>query len=126
MILACWAALRRDGTIWMWGEDRGGVTQIACGDEHRLALRRDGTVWTWGSNKEGQLGMGDTEPRGRPTQVADLSGVTLIRASAAGSMARTSDGTLYYWGPRGGSGSPHRVPVELGKFATGTPTATVR
>jgi len=236
------AALRRDGTVWMWGEDRGGVmgtgtitgeymsgeeyhrpvrvkgiddvTQIACGREHMLVLRRDGTVWTWGSNDEGQLGVGDAEPRGRPTQVAGLAGVTRIRASDNGSMARladgswrvwgvvgppmkpdpwtapsvptalpaalagvvdidrgiaaladgtvrtwgdnvfgflgtgqgvdtevyrpvkvaslggivrvwsggsrghalAADGTLYYWGPRGGSGSPHRVPVVLGQL----------
>lgn len=140
------AALRRDGTVWMWGEDRGGVmgtgtitgeyqsgeeyhrpmrvkgvdgvTQIACGDEHMLVLRRDGTVWTWGANKEGQLGTGDTEPRGRPTQVADLSGVTAIRASASGSMARTSDGTWRVWGVvgpqmRAGSVTPPSVPTAL-------------
>lgn len=123
------AALRRDGTVWMWGEDRGGVmatgkitgeyesgeeyhrpvrvkgiddaTQIACGREHMLVLRRDGTVWAWGSNKSGQLGVGDTEPRGRPSQVAGLAGVTRIRASDHGSMARLADGTWRVWGAVG-------------------------
>lgn len=123
------AALRVDGTVWMWGEDRAGVMgtgtitppnrsgeeyhrpvrvkgideaiQIACGDEHMLVLRRDGTVWTWGSNKEGQLGVGDTEPRGRPTQVASLAGVTRIRVSANGSMARLADGSWRVWGAVG-------------------------
>jgi len=120
------AALRRDGTVWMWGQDEGGVmgtgkitgeyesgeeyhrpvrvkgidevTQIACGERHVLALRRDGTVWTWGSNDEGQLGVGDTEPRGLPTQVKGLTGVTRIRASDHGSIARLADGSWRVWG----------------------------
>ena len=146
------AALRRDGTVWMWGEDRGGVmgtgaitgeyqsgevyhrplrvkgidqvTQISCGDEHMLALRRDGTVWTWGSNKNGQLGVGDTEPRGRPTQVAGLAGVTRIRASDNGSMARSGDGSWRVWGAVGppmkaGPVPPALFPVALPSVLTG-------
>ena len=85
------AALRDDGTVWMWGEDRegllatgaltkswesgkqlftprrvaglDGVTQIAGGSKHMLALKSDGTVWVWGANKYAQLGLGDTDPR---------------------------------------------------------------
>ena len=140
------AALRSDGTVWMWGEDKGGVmgtgkltgeydsgdkyhrpirvkgidgvTQIACGQEHMLALRRDGTVWTWGSNKSGQLGVGDTEPRGRPTQVVGLAGVTRVRASGFGSIARLADGSWRVWGRVGppmqpGSWTPPSVPTVL-------------
>jgi len=120
------AALRSDGTVWMWGEDRGGVmgtgkltpeyhsgeeyhrpirvhgidavTQIACGDDHMLALRRDGTVWSWGQNKSGQLGVGDREPRSRPTHISTLSGVRQIRASDTGSMAQLADGSWHSWG----------------------------
>jgi len=147
------AALRRDGTVWMWGEDRGGVmgtgkitgeyesgeeyhrpvrvkgidevTQIACGREHMLVLRRDGTVWTWGSNKEGQLGVGDTEPRGRPTQVAGLAGVTRIRASRYGSMALLGDGSWRVWGTVGppmkaGGVPPVSVPIALPSVLAGT------
>jgi alpha-tubulin suppressor-like RCC1 family protein len=140
------AALRRDGTVWMWGEDRGGVmgtgkltgeyesgdeyhrpvrvkgidqvTQIACGEEHMLVLRRDGSVWAWGSNKSGQLGVGDTEPRGRPTQVVGLAGVTRVRASGFGSMARLGDGSWRVWGfvgppMKAGSVPPPVVPTAL-------------
>ena len=80
------AALRDDGTVWMWGEDREGllatgaltkswqsgkqqftpqriagleaVTQIAGGSRHMLTLKSDGTVWVWGANSSSQLGTG--------------------------------------------------------------------
>ncbi len=120
------AALKGDGTVWMWGEDREGimgagtvtlsgqngrqqytparvaglvgVVQIACGSNYMLALKGDGTVWSWGANKYGQLGMGDTERRGRPTQIPSLSGVTRIFAEAAMSAARLTDGSWVVWG----------------------------
>jgi alpha-tubulin suppressor-like RCC1 family protein len=147
------AALRSDGTVWMWGEDQGGVmgtgkltgeyesgeeyhrpvrvkgidevTQIACGREHMLVLRRDGTVWTWGANKDGQLGVGDTEPRGRPPQVVGLAGVTRVRASGFGSMARLEDGSWRVWGFVGppmkpGPVPPTVVPTALPSVLAGT------
>jgi len=123
------AALRRDGTVWMWGEDRQGimgtgkfpeaytsgdmhyvparvqgladVVQIACGYDHMLALQRDGSVWAWGLNKRGQLGVGDVEPRARPTRIASLSGVTYIAAAHSASIARLADGSWRIWGDSG-------------------------
>jgi alpha-tubulin suppressor-like RCC1 family protein len=60
------AGLRRDGTLWQWGQSGGGVgkpagsgiepTQvdsnrdwvgIAATANHSVALRRDGTLWAW-------------------------------------------------------------------------------
>ncbi len=120
------AALKSDGTVWMWGEDQqgimgagtvtlsgqngrpqytparvaglDGVVQIACGSNYMLALKADGTVWSWGANKYGQLGMGDTERRGRPTNIPGLSGVTRIYADGALSAARQGDGAWVVWG----------------------------
>lgn len=123
------AALRRDGTVWMWGEDREGimgtgklpgpytsgdmhyvparvqgladVVQIACGYDHMLALQRDGSVWAWGLNQRGQLGVGDLEPRARPTRISSLSGVTHIAAAHSASIARLADGSWRIWGDAG-------------------------
>ena len=120
------AALRDDGTVWMWGEDREGllatgaltkswengrkeftprrvpgldaVTQIAGGHNHMLALKSDGTVWVWGANKYSQLGLGDTDPRASPTKIPSLAGVTRVHAGGAMSAARQADGSWVVWG----------------------------
>ena len=120
------AALRDDGTVWMWGEDRegllatgaltkswesgkhvftpqrvpglDGVTQIAGGSKHMLALKADGTVWVWGANKYAQLGLGDTDARVVPTRIPSLAGVTRIHASTEMSAARQADGSWVVWG----------------------------
>jgi alpha-tubulin suppressor-like RCC1 family protein len=120
------AALRDDGTVWMWGEDREGllatgaltksgqsgqrqftprrvagldaVTQIAGGSKHMLALKSDGTVWVWGANRSSQLGLGDTDPRASPTRIPSLAGVTRIHAGASMSAARQADGSWVVWG----------------------------
>jgi alpha-tubulin suppressor-like RCC1 family protein len=122
------AALREDGTVWMWGQETQGVlgrgatgarlddsvsytfpipaqvvglsavTEIACGAGHMLALQADGTVWSWGSNRRGQLGLGDDEPRGTPVRVSLPSAATAIGAVDEGSWARLADGTWRMWG----------------------------
>lgn len=123
------AAVREDGTVWMWGTDRYGsmgtgrltgpyesgkmyhqprqvgglteVTQIASGEVHTLALKKDGTVWSWGWNKFGQLGLGDTEDRGVPTQIPGLTGVTRVYAVSNLSAAQLADGSWRLWGKAG-------------------------
>ena len=34
------------------------VVSIAAGYYHSLALKKDGTIWAWGNNEYGQLGDG--------------------------------------------------------------------
>ena len=120
------AALRDDGTVWMWGEDTegllatgaltlsgqsgkpyytprrvaglDGVTQIVGGMKHVLALKSDGTVWVWGANKDYQLGLGDTDRRGVPTTIPSLTGVTRVYAHENMSAARLADGSWLVWG----------------------------
>jgi len=46
--------------------DLGGhaATQVALGLQHTCAILDDGTMKCWGANNSGQLGLGDTNPRG--------------------------------------------------------------
>jgi uncharacterized repeat protein (TIGR01451 family) len=85
-------ALKRDGTVVVWGDSRLGqlrvpaglndVVAIAAGGFHSLALKRDGTVVAWGGNAVGQLDV-----------PAGLSNVTAIAAGLTHSLALVSDTT---------------------------------
>ncbi len=133
-------ALRSDGTLWTWGNDRYGqlgqgrltqsstaiatqglpsVSAIVCGSRHNLALGRDGTVWSWGANALGQLGDGGTNDRNVPVQVPGLVGVTGLAAGYAHSLALGKDGTVWAWGSNSsgqlgdGSTTDRKVPVRV-------------
>jgi alpha-tubulin suppressor-like RCC1 family protein len=84
------AAIKTDGTLWLWGRntngplgnDAGGdrsspvqtVSQgtnwklVACGGYHTAAIKTDGTLWLWGRNTDGQLGNGSTADLYSPVQ----------------------------------------------------------
>lgn len=122
-------AVRSDGTVWTWGENKYGqlgngrrdaghaqphkvpgidnVVAVAAGERHTLALKKDGTVWSWGDNESYQLGdTSGSVGRTEPAQVAELVGVTAIGTGGLFSVALKSDGTLWYFGDNflGGSG----------------------
>ncbi|NXG79901.1 HERC5 ligase, partial [Baryphthengus martii] len=48
------------------------LAQIAAGGAHSAAVSLSGAVYTWGKNNFGQLGLGDTEGRDCPSNVAAL------------------------------------------------------
>jgi alpha-tubulin suppressor-like RCC1 family protein len=74
------------------------VTAISAGARHVAALKRDGTVWTWGNNDSGQLGDGTRNQRLYPGRVAKLKKAVRIAAGGGFTMAVKSDGTVWGWG----------------------------
>jgi alpha-tubulin suppressor-like RCC1 family protein len=113
-------ALRRDGTVWAWGNNDHGqlgitpnplvphpvrgltdVVAIRAGRDTSYALRRDGTLWAWGAGRWGRLGVGDFADRPLPTQVQGLSGIKALPQGLFGEAVAAvlkEDGTVWVWG----------------------------
>jgi alpha-tubulin suppressor-like RCC1 family protein len=110
--------LRADGSLWGWGLNNYGQlgttsgnssetspvrvgtasnwVSMVAGATHSIALRADGALYTWGNNSVGQLGLGDTNNRSTPAQVAGTW--TSIGAFGGGLAAVRANGTLWTTG----------------------------
>ncbi|CAK9030938.1 unnamed protein product [Durusdinium trenchii] len=119
-------ALKEDGQLVSWGEDKvgclglgtedvnvqdprkipfpsdfkGKVVDVQYGRHHVLALTSTGKVYSWGDNNKGQLGLSDQQNRYEPVAVEELRRWTVIQILALDHMsyALTSDGIVYAWG----------------------------
>jgi alpha-tubulin suppressor-like RCC1 family protein len=111
------AALRTDGTLWMWGGNGSGQlgknntttsvnpTQISgtwtaaiVGSNHTVAVSSNGTLWAWGNNGFGQLGNNNTTNLSNVNQVGSGTTWSKIGASQYATFAIKTDGTLWSWG----------------------------
>lgn len=87
----------------------GGATDIAGGTGHSLAVTASGEVFAWGANFAFQLGGPTTnanpnEPppiqpdRARPQAIAQLAGVSEVKASQLGALSLSASGEIHRWG----------------------------
>ncbi len=76
---------------------------IGAGNSHFAALRRDGTVWSWGNGESGQLGDSDWTNSTTPVQAVGLSNVVAIVVPSAGfyTVALDAYGKVWSWGANG-------------------------
>jgi hypothetical protein len=90
--------------------------EVATGGPHSVALKRDGTLWSWGNNWAGQLGDGGTNFSRAPVRVGSSSNWTRIWAGAIQNVGQQSDGSLWFWGwdyTRSSRGSSIAVPTRV-------------
>ena len=128
------AAVKTDGTLWLWGSNANGqlgtnstITeslspvqtvssttdwkQISAGTSFVAAIKNDNTLWTWGLNSTGQLGNSSSINRSSPVQTVSSTTNWKQVSSGSGFVSATKiDGTLWTWG-RAASG-------ELGNNST--------
>lgn len=73
---------------------------LQWGHNHAVALTTKGEVYVWGSNAYGQLGLGDSKDRSKPTLVNAFASqpVRAIGVGAFASFAVTKDNVTYAWG----------------------------
>jgi alpha-tubulin suppressor-like RCC1 family protein len=123
------AAIKTDGTLWLWGSglcgvlgnnavtDRSSPVQTVSGgtnwkqvsvsnvngaDTYTAAIKTDGTLWLWGGGTSGRLGNNSTINHSSPVQT--ISSGTNWKQVSAGcdyTAAIKTDGTLWLWGSGG-------------------------
>ena len=116
-----YAAVKTDGTLWVWGENKYGVfgipseahnqvrnSPVQCpgttwkfvssSDESVQAIKTDGTLWCWGRNEAGQLGQNNRTNRSSPVQVGSGTDWACISTGQQAHAAVKTDGTLWTWG----------------------------
>ena len=115
-------ALKTDGTLWVGGGDgSANVGQLGLGptvgqadfptqvgsaawlkivgnNGSTVGIQADGTLWGWGTNTNGELGLGDTNPRYVPTQIGVASTWKDVSLGLDHLAAMKADGTVYTCG----------------------------
>jgi alpha-tubulin suppressor-like RCC1 family protein len=117
----CTAAIKTDGTLWIWGRGTSGqlgnaaitdrstpVTTFAGGNNWKqvfsggyqiAAIKTDGTLWVWGRNNVGQLGTNDAINKSTPvTTFAGGNNWKQVSTGNQHTAAIKTDGTLWTWG----------------------------
>ena len=112
--------LKRDGTLWAWGDNRFGSLGVGGTNEQlapvRIGLRSDwagistslsaifawnvwGDLYTWGTNAVGFTNLVDPTTIPFPTRIANLPPINGAVAETALVLVRTKAGEVLQWQP---------------------------
>lgn len=128
--------IKNDGTVWAWGENKGGelgnrtfdnvsipavsplqdYEAIAPGSEYTMGLKKNGALWAWGKMVPGSLKQeSDGSWVTESVPVANLGAVTSVAAGPIHRLAVQEDGTVWAWGANvlGESGNYSLNPVQI-------------
>jgi len=93
-----------------------GAKSITVGGGNYCALMKTGGVRCWGDNIYGQLGDGTTVSRPSPAMIGTNRDWCAVAASASGSFALKTNGTIWAWGSMGGGNIGLAPPDTLSAF----------
>lgn len=87
------------------------VVKLVCGAGHSLMLSTTNQLYAWGGNLLGQLGLGDTKSRQKPTEIASLRERHLVDLSSGAGHCLVLDsyGVVYSWGASADFQTGHHV-----------------
>tara|TARA_R110000765_G_scaffold10976_3_gene33586 strand:+ start:303 stop:1448 length:1146 start_codon:yes stop_codon:yes gene_type:complete len=139
------AAVKTDGTLWVWGVGTSGAlgqnntitysspvqvgsltnwAQVSSGTSNLAAVKTDGTLWTWGATTLGKGGHNNNVNYSSPVQVGSLTNWASVTSHSLDTNAVKTDGTLWSWGRNnvGQSGLGDVIarssPVQVGSLTT--------
>lgn len=93
------AAISDKGQLYVWGTGVFGeylqptrlnipaCKDVSIGGSYGIAVDISGNVFAWGANSNGELGVGDYDPRIAPTNIQSLKGKTVKKVSSGGNYA---------------------------------------
>ncbi|MFS4458299.1 RCC1 domain-containing protein [Bdellovibrio sp. HCB2-146] len=92
-------------------------SKISLSDGVACAIKTDGSLWAWGYNCYynqylGSVGIGQSIGTKSPIRVGTTTWLSICSSGRSNAGIR-SDGTLWIWGARNGSGS-YSTPVQVG------------
>ena len=103
-------------------------SKIAMSELTAAAIKTDGTLWMWGFGYQGQLGLGVsgfTASRSSPVQVGALTTWAAVSVTRVSTFAVKTDGTMWAWGYNGQgrlglniSSGNRSSPVQIGALTT--------
>lgn len=75
------------------------VTALSSGQgQHNFAIKKDGTVWGWGESFGGKLGLPESAITVDPVEIKGLSDVSSIVTGLYSTLVLKTDGTLWVMG----------------------------
>ncbi|MDX6276637.1 MAG: hypothetical protein QOJ72_765 [Nocardioidaceae bacterium] len=94
---------------------------ISTSDSHTCGIRTDHSLYCWGRNTEGELGLGATGARHKPTRVGTSTSWVSVAAGGAQTCALHNSGSIYCWGEnsageigQGNTSTGYNTPTKVG------------